>query len=691
MNHLHDQTSPYLLQHSANPVEWYPWGPEALERAKHENKPILLSIGYSACHWCHVMAHESFEDKETAAIMNQHFINIKVDREERPDLDKIYQTAQQLLNQHSGGWPLTAFLSPGNQVPFFIGTYFPKEAHYGLPAFKKLLQEIVQYFHSNHEEITQHNAQVQRILDGFCIYEKSTDPFMHAPFELAYHALKEAYDPEYGGFTDAPKFPHPTYIEQLFHYYFTDKNLHNTEKTELALSMAIGTLNKMASGGIYDQLGGGFFRYSVDQYWMIPHFEKMLYDNAALLPLYNYAWQITQDPLFKQIAFDTANWILRDMQSPEGGYYSALDADSEGVEGKTYYWQPSAVKALLSENEYIVIEHFFGLDKPENFEHNWHLYVCKEIPELAKKLALTEDTIQQVITSAKIKLFAARQQRIQPACDNKILTSWNGLMIKGLAIAGRILNRDDLIHSAQAAVNFIQITLWQNNRLLATYKDKKAHLNAYLDDYALLIQGILALLETRWNNQHFNFALQLTESMLNLFHDAENGGFYFTSHDHETLIQRNKPLIDDAMPSGNGVAALVLIRLGHLLGEPRYLAAAEDTLKMAWQTIKQSPHVYGSLLFALEEILAAPEIIILCVPNKNENEANLNIQAWQAASQQTYHPHRMCITFLENQPDLHPTLAYYRCIENKITAYVCQGTQCSAPMTDLQAFVQRLA
>lgn len=684
MNHLHNQTSPYLLQHANNPVEWYPWGAEALERAKKENKPILLSIGYAACHWCHVMAHESFADSEIAAIMNQHFINIKVDREERPDLDKIYQTAQQLLNHRSGGWPLTAFLSPQDQVPFFIGTYFPKEARYGLPAFKSVLQNIADYFHTHPEAITQHNLRIKQILADLHAYTKSIEPLTSLPFTLAYTELKTAYDPKYGGFTAAPKFPHPSYIEQLLHYWFSYQKEEDTENSKSALAMATNTLKQMALGGIYDQLGGGFFRYSVDQYWMIPHFEKMLYDNAQLLSLYTHAWQITGQSLFKQIANSTADWVLREMQATTGGYFCSLDADTEGIEGKTYYWQPAEIQNLLSEQEYKILSAYFCLNKPANFDHNWHLYIDQDIPQLAKNLAIEEEVISQEIDNAKAKLFAARQSRPQPACDNKILTSWNGLMIKAMATAGKILQRPDLIQSAQAAVNFIYNTLWQNNHLLATYKDGKAHLNAYLDDYAFLIQGILALLESQWNDQHFNFALQLTDRMLELFFDDKNAGFYFTSHDHETLIQRSKPLLDEAIPSGNGIAALVLIRLGHLLGEPRYLAAAEDTLKMSWQSIKQSAHNYGSLLWALEEILSPPELSILCLPKENSPAENLS--DWQSAMQNTYHPHRIGLLLFEDQASQYPSLSGYRCLDNKITAYICRGSHCSAPISNFKEF-----
>src|SRR3972149_975491 len=432
-NRLINETSPYLLQHARNPVAWYPWNDAALAKARTKSKPILLSIGYSACHWCHVMAHESFEDADTAASMNKLFINIKVDREERPDLDKIYQMAHQLITHRGGGWPLTMFLMPGTLIPFFGGTYFPLVPRYGMPAFKDLIQRVDEYFHKHRDEIDDQNAHMINALESLNPPSSDRDAHLNAaPLDSSRHQLEHNFDPHCGGFSRAPKFPHPTHLDSLLRYWHTSLGKQEDGK---ALTMVRQTLEKMALGGIYDQLGGGFCRYSVDEKWMIPHFEKMFYDNAQLLPLYTEAWMATGTELFRRIATETAAWVIREMQSPEGGYYSTLDADSEGEEGKFYVWESEQVKKLLTVDEYRVFAPRFGLDRPANFEGHWHLHVVADIASIANGLFLTEDQVISLIDSARAKLFKVRERRIWPGRDEKILTSWNGLMIGGMAVA----------------------------------------------------------------------------------------------------------------------------------------------------------------------------------------------------------------------------------------------------------------
>jgi len=679
-NRLIDETSPYLHQHAHNPVEWYPWGAEALAKAQLENKPILLSIGYSACHWCHVMAHESFEDEATAQVMNTLFINIKVDREERPDLDKIYQTAHQLLAQRGGGWPLTMFLAPADQVPFFGGTYFPVEPRYGLPGFKDLLHRVAAFYHDNSDAVRQQNVSLLNAMQRIAPVGGAVQEVINAvPLDIARRQLEQSFDAHHGGFGRAPKFPHPTHIERLLRHWSATSQVGAHD--EKSLSMACFTLTKMANGGVYDQLGGGFCRYSVDELWMIPHFEKMLYDNGPLLVLYSEAWLIAQDPLFKRIAEETAAWVMRDMQSPAGGYYATLDADSEGHEGKFYAWSREEVRALLGDDEYAVMASRFGLDQPANFEGAWHLHVYEEILALSAAFSLTEPQVITLLDSARKKLFDAREERIHPGRDEKILTAWNGLMIKGMAAAGRHLQRADYIDSAQRALDFIHEHLWENGRLLANYKDGRATLPAYLDDYVFLIDGILELLQARWRDGDLAFAMALADVVLAHFEDKEGGGFYFTADDHEQLMLRPKSWGDDALPSGNGVAAYVLGRLGHLLGESRYLDAAARAIKAAWPTVKELPYAHNAMLLAVEEYLYPPQTIIL-------RGQPLVLREWQVLCTEKYAPRRLTLAIPDDAQNL-PGMLAQRKATHEAMAYVCSGLACHAPVVTREE-LQRL-
>ncbi len=672
-NKLARETSPYLLQHADNPVHWQPWGERALQQARDENRPILLSIGYSACHWCHVMAHESFEDPDTADLMNRLYVNIKVDREERPDLDKIYQRAHQMLTQRPGGWPLTLFLMPDDQVPFFAGTYFPKTPHYNLPAFSELLKRISDYYHQHRDELDKQNRSLMDAFASLQLPAPADDlQLTSAPMDIARKQLENSMDWEHGGFGQAPKFPHPTNIERLLRHWSATRG-----QDRRALDMVTLTLDKMALGGLQDQLGGGFCRYSVDELWMIPHFEKMLYDNGPLLAIYCDALAATGNALYRQTAQSTADWVMREMQSPEGGYYSSLDADSEGEEGKFYSWSRKEVQELLDKQEYQVAALRYGFDRKPNFEGEWYPHSFTEWPVLCRKTGLEPDQAGELLDQARAKLFTARQSRIAPGRDDKILTSWNALMIRGLAIAARRLLQPELIDSAFRALDFIRATLWQNNRLLATYKDGRAHLDAYLDDYVFLIDAILECLQTRWRDAELDFALQLADQVLERFADEQRGGFYFTASDHEQLIDRSKPLSDESTPAGNGIAALVLGRLGHLTGEPRYLQAAENTLRTAWSSIMNLPYAHSSLLHALEEYLTPPQLIVLRgTPD--------TLALWQQLCQRDYAPGRMVFAIPDDAQNLPALLAERRPADQAI-AYVCEGIQCLPPFTTREA------
>ncbi len=688
-NRLAEETSPYLLQHAHNPVDWYPWGEEALAKARREDKPILLSIGYSACHWCHVMAHESFEDETVARVMNAHFVNIKVDREERPDLDRIYQTAHQILTQRPGGWPLTVFLAPEDLMPFFAGTYFPRTARHGMPGFIEVLEAIARVWRERREDIRKQNAQLRDFFaaleppirnEGIRTKPSTIDP-RTSPLVLRtlYTELERQYDARHGGFGGAPKFPHPTSLEFLLRY-------HARTQQPGAVEMLRHTLTAMAHGGIYDQLGGGFFRYSVDERWEIPHFEKMLYDNAQLLALYADAHAATGESLFERIALETADWALREMRSSEGAFYSALDADSEGHEGKFYLWSRDEIRAVLGgggEEEWRVAEYVYGLDEAPNFEGRYHLHVRRPPAEAAAALGLDQAEVASLLARARTRLAAARQHRVRPACDDKVLTAWNALMIKGLARAARRLARTDLAGAAVQALDFLRATLWREGRLLAAYRSGRAHLNAYLDDYAFLLDGVLEVLQARFRRADLDFAVALADTLIGRFEDKAQGGFYFTSDDHERLVMRPKPLADEAIPAGNGVAAAALGRLGHLLGETRYLEASERALRAAGAALAEYPSAHGALAIALEEYLYPPQTVIL-------RAAPGRLEEWQTRLAQVYAPRRMLLAIDTAATDLPGALAV-RAPQGEAVAYVCTAQRCSPPLTTLEELEAALA
>jgi len=659
-NRLASETSPYLRQHAANPVDWYPWGPEALERARREDKPILLSVGYSACHWCHVMAHESFEDPAVAAVMNRLFVNVKVDREERPDLDQIYQAAYQMFASRAGGWPLTMFLSPDG-APFFGGTYFPNEPRHGLPAFPDLCQRIGAIWREKRAEIESQNGEVLKAFARTLPQAAPRAALDREPIDAMLANLRGNFDARYGGFGGAPKFPHPTDLELCL----------RSGEQEVALT----TLTRMCEGGIYDQLGGGFARYSVDARWMIPHFEKMLYDNGPLLGLLADAWLVTKDELFARCAAETAGWIMREMQAAgnvdEGGYYSSLDADSEHEEGKFYVWDREEVRSLLTPQEYAAFAPRFGLDQPPNFEgRHWHLYLAASLQEGGRDF----------VETAKRKLFDVRERRVRPGRDEKILVSWNALAIRGMAHAGRVFGRAEWIASARRAFDFIRARMWRERRLLATYKDGRAHLNAYLDDYALLIAAALELLQSGFSADDLRFARELADVLLEQFEDAQAGGFFFTAKDHERLIHRPKPGQDNATPAGNAVAAQVLAQLAALTGEERYARAARRTLELFHAAMREYPAGFGAMAIALESALEPPATLIL----RGRREA---LAAWQAGFAREYLPDTMVLGIADGMPGLPETLDKPPRPE-PVNGWLCRGVSCLEPIAELATLIK---
>lgn len=648
-NRLAAETSPYLRQHAGNPVDWHPWSEEALSLARREQKPILLSIGYSACHWCHVMAHESFEDEDTAAVMNRLFVNIKVDREERPDLDHIYQTAHQMLSQRAGGWPLTMFLTPEG-VPFFGGTYFPKTSRHGLTGFVDLLERVSEAWHGQRDAIeAQNQSMLVALARTLPEPAASHGDFDRQPIQAALDQLQRQFDPQWGGFGGAPKFPHAPDLALLL----ASPELHYRE-------MAALTLRRMAEGGIFDQLGGGFFRYSVDAQWNIPHFEKMLYDNGLLLGLYADAWALFQEPLFKEVAEMTAGWALREMRSAEGGFFSALDADSEGGEGKYYVWGRDELRALLRDEEFSLFSATYGLAGPPNFEEEaWHLRVTARLPEV------------DVLQRARAKVLAAREKRVRPGCDDKLLASWNGLMAAGLLRAGRRLGREDWIAAGQETLDFVRRTLWHEGKLLATFKDGRAHLNAYVDDHAFLLAACLESLQAGFRLADLDFAIALGNALLDRFEDKERGGFFFTAHDHERLIHRAKISHDGATPAGNGIAAQALQQLSALTGDVGYGKAAERVLAVYYPQLQASPGGGASLLAALGEWLRPSPVVIIRGPVAG-------LGAWHRRLAETPIANAMILAFPDGVKGLPAVLD--KPLQRSVSAWVCEGVNCLPPI-----------
>ncbi len=680
-NSLAQETSPYLLQHAHNPVDWHAWDEAALARAKAEDKPILLSIGYAACHWCHVMAHESFEDPATAEVMNRLYVNIKVDREERPDLDRIYQTAHQVLAQRGGGWPLTVFLTPGDLTPFFAGTYFPPEARYGMPSFREVLERVAEFYRDKKTELHQQNQELLKLFQNLGTeHADAAEALDAAPIQDILGILLKTFDPRDGGFGRAPKFPHVSDIELLLQVTADQEVDRETRRT--CSHLATLSLRRMAQGGIFDHLGGGFCRYSVDNSWSIPHFEKMLYDNGPLLLLYAQAWRQTGEGLFRQTAMETAAWVMREMQAPAGGYYSSQDADSEGEEGKFYVWTRDEARAILSEEEFIALATHYGLNDPPNFEGHWHLRITLDQARLVPSPRPDADSLA-LLESARAKLFAAREQRVHPGLDDKVLTAWNGLMIRGMAAAGRLFDRQEYVDSAVRAAEFVHDKLWKDGRLYAVWRASRTSQPAYLDDHAFLLAGLLELVQARWDGTLLNWAREIADAMLVRFEDREHGGFWFTADDQPTPLYRPKGFSDESMASGNAVAARALIALGHLCADSTYIDAGERTLKAAYSSMREYPESHAAMLLALQQMLEPPSMVVL----RGEHEA---LEEWRAELVSQYDPRRLVLIIPAQARGLTGLLA--RCLaRGEACAYLCSGTTCSLPITSVESLARTLA
>lgn len=667
-NRLIDETSPYLLQHAHNPVDWHPWGEEALTQARNEDKPIFLSIGYSACHWCHVMERESFENEETAALMNQLFINIKVDREERPDLDAIYMDAVQAMTGQ-GGWPMSMWLTPDGR-PFHGGTYFPPDARYGMPSFQQVCRAVADAYANRRGQI---DGQAQRLAEmlrrSATLTASGGDLGVEALDEAIQH-LRQYFDEEDGGFGSQPKFPQPMTLDFCL--------THSARTGDLdALFMAEHTLEKMAHGGIYDQLGGGFHRYSVDGYWLTPHFEKMLYDNAQLLRTYLHAWQLTKRPLYRRIVEETVAYVLAEMTAPTGGFYSTQDADSEGHEGKFFVWTPAEIEAQMEPHTAALFESYYGVSDRGNFEGKNILHVSRSVDDVAKRFRVTPATVAEEVAQARQKLFAVRSQRVHPNRDEKILTEWNGLMIHALAEVSQTLALPAALDAAVNAANFTLSNMSQpDGRLYRSFKDGRARFNAYLEDYAGFIRGSIALYEATFDLRWLGEASRLTQVMFDQFHDAANGGFFQTGRDHEQLVVRRKDFIDNAIPSGNSLAAESLLRLAVLVGNDAYRYEASRICLMMKDAMARQPTGFGRLLATLTTLLSASrEVAIVGDP------ADAATQMLLAEVHSRYLPFTVLALKRPDETSMLPLLEDRTMVDDLPTAFVCENYACQLPVT----------
>jgi uncharacterized protein len=671
-NRLAGETSPYLLQHAHNPVDWYPWGPEALERARAEDKPIFLSIGYSACHWCHVMERESFENPRTAAVMNGAFVNIKVDREERPDLDGIYMQAVQSMTG-SGGWPMTVFLMPDG-TPFYGGTYFPPDDRLNMPSFTRVLGAIAGAWQNRRDDVVKAGAQLREHLAQGTLRPSSSggalDPSL---LDAAGRGLAAQHDPEFGGFGGAPKFPQPMALEFLLRYA-------QRSGDEAAREVAVNSLERMARGGMYDQLGGGFHRYSTDVEWLVPHFEKMLYDNAQLARVYLMAYQATGNGYFREVAEQVVEYVLRDMTDSSGGFYSTEDADSEGEEGAFYIWRPAQLRDLLGDEDARLFGAFYDVKEPGNFEGRASiLHVDYRFEELAPRLGVSEGDLSHAVRRGRRALFEARSHRERPARDEKVLAAWNGLMLRALAEAARVLGRPDFLEAAIKNADFLLSKMRRpNGAMYRTWKPgHDARLNGYLEDQANVADGLVALYEATFAPRWLNAAVTLADIILAGFGDADNGGFFDTSSDHETLISRPKDVFDNATPSGNAVAADVLLRLGLLTGKDEYQSAARGVLELLREPMSRYPLGFSRALNALDFLLGRPkEVAVLGQPGAADMEAMLRVVF------EPFGPNKVVAGAAHGNGVAIPLLEGREARDGKATAYVCEHYVCQAPTTD---------
>jgi uncharacterized protein YyaL (SSP411 family) len=650
-------------------VDWYPWGEEAFEKAKKENKPVLLSIGYSACHWCHVMERESFENEKIAALMNELFVNIKVDREERPDLDEIYMNAVQMLTGR-GGWPMTMFLTPEGK-PFYGGTYFPPEDRQGMPGLPRILQGVVQAYRERPADVEKSIAQILDTLHRMSESQPSDKDFAPGIIAESCEKIARAYDSENGGLGQAPKFPNPGVYELFLRHYAESGD-------ERYLTMVTHALSKMAQGGIYDHVGGGFHRYSVDAKWLVPHFEKMLYDNAQLLRIYSQAYVITREPLYKAVVEESARYLLREMHPPEGGFYSTQDADSEGEEGKFFVWTPAEIDALLGAEDGEIFARMYDVMEEGNFEERNILHPILTIDQASKFFRKERSEIEALVARAKEKLFAARERRIKPFRDEKIIAAWNGLMLSGLAETIKITGATSCIEASRRTVDFMFGTMFRDGYLLHVYKDGQAKLRGYLDDYAFVALGLLDLYEVLFDRSLIERALELADIMLREFWDERGGGLFYTGKSHEPLISRAKPVFDASIPSGNAIAAQLLLRLYHLVGAEDYHTRAETILRSYYDAMVSQPFGFAHMLCALDQYLHPAKEIVIVGDRSDARTADLIKEIHSV-----YLPNKAVQLFAPGEPleKASPLMTGKQQIDGRPTAYVCQNFTCSAPVT----------
>ena len=673
-NRLINETSPYLQQHAYNPVDWYSWGEEAFAKAKREDKPILLSIGYSACHWCHVMEHESFEDEETAAMMNENFVNIKVDLEERPDVDQIYMTFVQLTSGH-GGYPLNVFLTP-DKLPFFGGTYFPPVRRYNMPSFQQILSSISEAWSERRDELLHSANDILGEIRRVGLAETSAGELSKDQLDSAFQSFTRNFDAVNGGFGGAPKFPSPMSLEFLLRYYKQTGN-------ENALEMVRKTCTKMAQGGIYDQLGGGFHRYTVDAIWLVPHFEKMLYDNAQLARIYLHLFQVTKDEFYKRIAVETLEYVEREMLDERGGFYSTQDADSEGVEGKFFVWTPKEIEELLGEEDARVFNFYYDVSEEGNFEEKNILNVKYTLSEVAQVLRITEEKLKDILERGREKMFEEREKRVKPFRDEKVLTAWNGLMLATFAEASAVLEREDFLQIARKNADFILENLQKDGFLLRTWKDGEAKLNAYLEDYANFADGLIELFQVSGEVKYLKEAKRLADLMITEFWDEDAGAFYFTSKDHEELLMRSKDFYDNAAPSGNSVAADVLLKLAHLVGDEKYQRFAVTVLRLVAPQIRRYPQAFGRALSVLDFYLYPTKEIVILGAKDNELER----EVWRE-----FLPDKVVVLAenAEENASFIPLLEGRKMIGAKPTAYVCENFTCQKPVNEKESLREQL-
>ena len=682
-NRLANETSPYLLQHARNPVDWFPWGDEALRKAADEDKPIFLSIGYAACHWCHVMERESFEDDSTAALMNEHFVAIKVDREERPDLDGIYMDAVQAMTGQ-GGWPLSAFLTPSGE-PFYAGTYFPPEPRHGMPAFRDLLGGIAEAWRDRRDEVEGQGQRVATAIARASSVRSSGGALDETVVLAATATLRRTFDGRWGGFGGAPKFPQPMTLEFLLR-----RAVRGGPEATAALEAVTTTLDRMAAGGIYDHLGGGFARYSTDERWHVPHFEKMLYDNALLLQLYTRAWQVTGADRYRGVARETAEYLLREMQHPEGGFFSSQDADSEGIEGKFFTWSWAELTGLVGEP----VARAFGATPDGNWTGEEGrtnvLWRPRSITEVAAETGRDAAEVRAEVEDARAVLFASREARVHPVTDDKVLAAWNGMAIAALAESGRVLDEPDHVTAASRAATFVLAHLRDpSGRLLRSWRNGVAGRPGFADDHALMASACLTLFETTFEVAWFDRATELTDELLRLFPDREDGGFFQTGADADALLVRPKELYDNATPSGNSVAADLLLRLSALTGDATFEAEALSALRMVGDALDRAPGAFGQALCALDRLLGpARAVAIVGEPQRDDSQALVT-----AASRRWFRPNLVLAAAAADDADARravPLLRDRTAIDGRATAYVCEGFSCRLPVTDPDTLADQL-